>query len=68
VGPIAGLDVVEKGKISCLCWDSNLWRSSLYPIRYLGPYGRDRKIDYRKLKVPWLLVKDMTKPSRYWPD
>jgi len=64
----AGLDVVEEGKISCPCWDSNFWRSSPYLIRYLGSYEWERKIYYGKLKVPWLLVKDTTKPSRYWPD
>jgi len=60
VGPRAGLDVVEKWKISCPFWHSNFWRASPYPIRCLGSYGCERRICYGKLKVPWLILKDIT--------
>jgi len=49
VGPGAGLDVVDKRKISRPCWLSNFWRSSPYPIRHLGSCEWERRIDYGKL-------------------
>jgi len=37
VGPRASLDILEKTKISCLCWESNCSSSSLQPSHYSDP-------------------------------
>jgi hypothetical protein len=34
VGPIAGLDAVEKRKISCVCRESNSDSSAVHPVAY----------------------------------
>jgi hypothetical protein len=43
VGPTAGLDTVEKKKISCVSWESNdSWAAQLvvpYCMRDLGSFG-----------------------------
>ena len=37
VGPRASLDILEKTKTSCLCWESNCSSSSLQPSHYSDP-------------------------------